>query len=99
MTLKQEYENGLCEHIADLAEAEVQNAIEHKRLRSCKAWVLESDNYYFLKSYNTIVAIIPKCNGICYDLLRKVYGYTATSSQHIAKFVKDYGKGTVYRWR
>ena len=28
--------------------------------------------------------------GICYDVLRLVYGYTSTSAQHIAKFRHDY---------
>lgn len=74
------------------------------RLRSCNAWVLETHNYYFLQSYNTIVAFIDKKDDILYDVLRMVYGYTATSAQHIAKFSHDYSRiylnGTVrYTWR
>ena len=65
------------------------------RLRSCSAEVLASNNYYLLKSYNTIVAAIDN-DGVCYDFLRYVYGYTATSAQHIAKFFSDYGRGA---WR
>lgn len=30
------------------------------RLRSCQAFVYESENYYFLRSYNTTVAFIDK---------------------------------------
>lgn len=60
------------------------------RLRNCTAIVLENIEYYVLKSYNTVVAIIDKYSGICYDVLRYVYGYTATSAQHITKFANDY---------
>lgn len=61
-----------------------------KRLRTCEAWVYETDHFYLLKSYNTFVACIDKMNNTLYDALRYVYGYTATSAQHIAKFVNDY---------
>lgn len=70
--------------------------IASRKLRSCSAVVHETDNYYFLQSYNTIVAFIDKSTDTCYDVLRLVYGYTATSAQHIAKFSHDYGKG---KWR
>lgn len=61
------------------------------RLRYCKAEVFETSGYYILKSYNTIIAVIEKKSGRCYDVLRYVYGYTTTSAQHIAKFDTDYG--------
>ena len=61
------------------------------RLRACTAWVLETDDFYFLRSYSTIVAVIEKSSDCMADVLRKVYGYTATSAQHIRKFEKDYG--------
>ena len=60
------------------------------RLRTCTANVYENTNYYVLVSYHTTVAFIDKYNGICYDVLRYVYGYTNTSAQHIAKFSHDY---------
>ena len=63
------------------------------RLRSCSAWVYETQNYYLLRSYNTIIAFIDKNTDTCYDVLRLEYGYTNTSAQHIAKFSRDYGKG------
>lgn len=62
-----------------------------KKFRHCSAEVLEKDNYIMLRSYNTIVAVIDLEYGIGYDFLRLVYGYTATSAQHISKFFKDYG--------
>ena len=75
-----------------------------KRLRSSSAYVIETDNYYLLRSYNTIVAVIDKHNNVCYDVLRHVYGYTATSAKHISKFCADYGisgchNGTRYVYR
>lgn len=64
-----------------------------KRLRTCKAYVFETPNFYLLRSYGTYVAAIEKDTDICYDFLRFVYGYTSTSAHHISKFVKDYGGG------
>lgn len=64
-----------------------------KRLRTCSAKVYETDNYYILQSYRTNVAVIDKRTDTLYDVLRIVYGYTSTSSQHIAKFSRDYGVG------
>lgn len=60
------------------------------KLRTCQAEVYETYGYTFLKSYDTIVAAIGHDDNICYDFLRMVYGYTATSAQHINKFMKDY---------
>lgn len=62
-----------------------------KQLRSCTAWVAETDCYFILKSYDTIAAIIDKYTGQKFDFLRYVYGYTSTSAQHISKFFSDYG--------
>ena len=61
------------------------------RLNHCKAYVMETKNYYLLYSYGTLVAFINKRENICYDILRLVYGYTSTSAQHIAKFRNAYG--------
>lgn len=65
--------------------------VKGKRLRNCTAWVFETEDYYILKSYETYVAVILKSADVMYDALRIVYGYTATSAQHIAKFAHDYG--------
>lgn len=77
---------------------------EPERLRTCKAVVFDTGNYYVLQSYATLVACIDKRTNILYDMLRNVYGYTSTSAQHISKFSKDYGAycwgcDTIYRWR
>ena len=73
---------------------------DFKRLRSCSAEVAPVIDaktgellYYVLRSYNTIVAAIDVSNDTLYDFLRYVYGYTATSAQHISKFNQDYGMG------
>lgn len=79
-------------------EFEAQRDPAYKRLRSCSAWVYETDNFYLLKSYNTFVACIAKKNNSCYDVLRKVCGYTHTSAQHIAKFIYDYGDSYAERY-
>ena len=64
-----------------------------KQLRHCSAVVYETENYYILRSYATIIAVIDKTTDTLYDALRLVYGYTATSAQHISKFNHDYCKG------
>ena len=74
------------------------------RLRSCSAEVGETSDFYVLRSYSTIIAVIEKDTDILYDFLRYVYGYTATSAQHISKFSHDYGAGKWgcahrYTWR
>lgn len=66
-----------------------------KKLRSCKAKVYETENWYILQSYDTPIACIRKYGFEIYDALRIEYGYTSTSAQHIAKFIHDY---TPYPW-
>ena len=73
-----------------LNDAKRYDAIEVTKLRSCNATVENRITHIILRSYGTIVAVIDCDTGVCYDVLRVVYGYTATSAQHIAKFVKDY---------
>lgn len=63
------------------------------RLRTCNATVYENDRYIVLISYTTAVAFIDKQDRRAFDILRLVYGYTATSAQHIAKFFNDYARG------
>lgn len=60
------------------------------RLNTCQAWTYEAGYFAILISYGTEVACIDIRTGICYDYLRKVYGYTATSAQHISKFMKKF---------
>ena len=74
--------------------------IKWKRLRTCQAMVFEFEDCYILQSYHTPVAGIRKDTCEEFDFLRMVYGYTAASAQHIAKFFADYGNGgTRYVWR
>lgn len=83
----------------DKFEKFTQNAndISSKRLRSCNVIVYENEKYYYLQSYRTIIAFIEKESNTLVDFLRYVYGYTATSAQHISKFDKDYcNKGLNY---
>lgn len=90
--------NRVAMEIFDAAILELNNAystsgVEWKRLRSCTAEVAETENYYILRSYYTLVACIEKATDTLADVLRVVYGYTSTSAQHIAKFRHDYGAG------
>lgn len=71
-------------------ELDAMRENKYKRLRRCTAWVFETENFYLLKSYDTIIAAIDKRSNVCVDVLRDVYGYTSTSAQHIAKFFNDY---------
>ena len=58
---------------------------EIERLDYCQAKTYQTSGYSFLISYNTIVAFIDD-RGNMFDVLRLVYGYTATSAEHISKF-------------
>lgn len=82
---------------AIMAEMEAETTLgtfsTGRRLRSCQAEVYTSEHFYILRSYNTIIACIDRRTDTLYDFLRKVYGYTATSAQHVSKFSKDYGAG------
>ena len=68
-------------------------------LRSCSAKVFETPNYYILRSYFTLIAVVSKHNGNLYDALRLVYGYTSTSCQHVRKFRQDYSTGETFTYR
>ena len=57
------------------------------RLYSCSAEIWECTGILVLVSYGTPIAVYTD-NWSLYDCLRVVYGYTATSSQHISKFRK-----------
>lgn len=91
--------NDYCERELPYVEAELADVVSVKRLRTCKAYVYETNSYYILKSYSTVVAFIRKKDFECFDILRNVYGYTATSAQHIAKFRNDYHAISIQIWR
>lgn len=67
-----------------------------KRLNFCQAWYTFDWGVHVLRSYNTVVAaIFPADPTTCYDFSRIVYGYTATTAQHISKFCKLYNADKV----
>ena len=83
----------------DAMHSAITSIYNTRRLRSCSAEVFDLVDdttgevlYHVLRSYNTIVAFIDPTTDTLYNVLRKVYGYTATSAQHIAKFGQDYGR-------
>lgn len=97
---EQLYVNNIVERAREAALKDAMaNIISSKNLRKCNAIVEETKSWYILRSYNTLVAVIDKSSGICYDFLRLVYGYTATSSMHINKFKHDYTTVDTYTWR
>lgn len=93
MTKKQMQAEENAKVLEALEKAEALKAsafgMEFERLRNCNAYVYTIGGYEFLRSYNTIVAMIDP-SGTLYDFLRYVYGYTATSAQQISKFADDY---------
>lgn len=74
-------------------EVKIATETEWHRLRSCQAYVANIGNISVLRSYDTVIAVIDHTTDTLYDFLRYVYGYTATSAKHIAKFGHDYGNG------
>lgn len=91
--------NDYCERETPIVESELANVVSVNRLRTCNAYVYETHSYYVLRSYSRYVAFIRKSDGECFDVLRMVYGYTATSAQHIAKFKNDYDAESCQIWR
>lgn len=89
----QRMENEIVKSAMERMNEDLKKVYGVKRLRSCSAEVLETENFYILISYRTNIACIEKNTDTLYDYLRGVYGYTATSAQHISKFKKDYGAG------
>ena len=74
---------------AEKEYSDLRNIGYTDRLYTCNASYFYTPNYIVLRSYRTIVAVIDT-NGVCYDFLRKVYGYTATTAQHITKFARKF---------
>ena len=79
--------NNECEKAIDRYNAlDDREYFNRQRLDYCNAYTYETENYICLVSYHTLIAFIDKQTGILYDVLRRVYGYTATSAKHISKF-------------
>lgn len=89
------YVESAYEELKDEFANEVNVFHTWEQLRSCQAYVTETAKFYVLRSYNTIVAVVRKNSGQTYDFLRMVYGYTATSAQHISKFFHDYSDSRI----
>lgn len=94
---KRQYEqkviNTFCEAVFETAMKEFDDKgafIACERLRTCQAMVYETEHFFILKSYDTFVAVVCKIDNSRIDVLRYVYGYTATSAQHITKFFNDF---------
>lgn len=64
------------------------NGKKRCKLYSCNAEIWECSGILILVSYGTPIAVFAPDGGSLYDCLRVVYGYTATSAQHISKFKK-----------
>lgn len=64
---------------------------------SAQVGVTNDGEFTYLRSYRTIVCFIDNLTGEAFDVLRTVYGYTATSAQHISKFLHDYEPVAVFR--
>ena len=91
--------NDYCERELTYVAAELGKVLSVRRLHKCQAYVYEIERYYLLKSYATFVVFIRKSDGECFDILRNVYGYSAASAQHIAKFKNDYYAASTQTWR
>ena len=81
--------NALCVAYSKLAAKDAEKwHSEFVRLGYCSAAICRTSDFEVLRSYNTVVALYHIKTGLLVDILRYVYGYTATSAQHIAKFRK-----------
>lgn len=73
------------------------------KLRHCDAKVYETEHYYILQSFKTLVAAICKDTNEVTDVLRYVYGYTQCSGRQISYFFHDFTpfpyNYKCFRWR
>lgn len=68
------------------------------RIDYCQCGYIVWRRYIFLVSYSTMIAYIDP-DGVLVDILRLVYGYTATSAKHIAKFRNKFHHVSEHTWR
>lgn len=80
-------------------DEELRHPYTVKRLRTMSAEILYTDNYYILRSYNTLIAFMPINTGRVIDVLRYVYGYTATSAKHVSAFTEQLHATERYTWK
>ena len=74
--------------IESLLYAVFNNGKKRCKLYYCNAEIWECMGILALVSYGTPIAVYSPEHWSLYDCLRVVYGYTATSAQHISKFKK-----------
>lgn len=84
---KSEYYKRYYRNIENILYYVFNNGKKRCKLYSCHAEIWEGIGILALVSYGTPIAVYTR-DGSLYDCLRVVYGYTATSSQHICKFKK-----------
>lgn len=95
----QKIENEMVENAWEKAQKVwIKGRKEVDILNHCQAWVYQTSGYRFLVSYKTIVAFIDD-SGNMFDVLRLVYGYTATSVMHITKFRNKFSHAYEHTWR
>lgn len=92
----QKLENEMVERAWDKAQKVWANASkeldEMERLDYCQAWTYQTRGYSFF-------SLLWNDRGNMYDVLRLVYGYTATSAKHIAKFRNKFRHVSEHTWR
>lgn len=75
-------------NIESILYAVFNNGKKRCNLYYCNAEIWECMGFLALVSYGIPIALCTPDDGTLYDCLRIVYGYTATSSQHVFKFKK-----------
>ena len=87
----------ICKELSKISAKDIAKSFH--RLNKCQAEFCVTENFVILKSYDTIVACVDMRWNVGYDFLRMVYGYTATSAQHISKFFKQTLTHEIYTWK
>lgn len=80
-------------------ERYVENGMRTDPLCHCQASMIfdyDNDTIIWLRSYKTVIACFDMRANLFFDFLRREYGYTKTSAQHIAKF-KRYIKTELHK--
>lgn len=66
--------------------------IDSKPLRNrANVYVIETENYYLLRSYTNVIACIEKVSGNCYDAQAKTIIPTKENEVYLRWFTEDYG--------
>lgn len=84
----QSVDNNLVEQFYSNLDVPSEDITGSKQLYKCQARMYFTDYVVLLKSYNTFVAAFDINENTVYDFSRYVYGYTATTAQHVRKFAQ-----------